>query len=297
MLSISKRLAFACAAVLVLAGCSGGTPLLSQSGGAGADKTWGSWNPLAEIIAVPGTEAALTGAQALAAAGCELIALDELNRPEPETLGALRLEDGAAGLQVRAVRRLPWVYAYLRYNAQAEHPERIDTERADAVSLALIERPGLIALCVAGLNGRTLDPRLPLATVHFAAGPGGMLAKRASITQDNRSKVTNLTAVNGGDGSATLQWSERHTGDYDLNGLVSVADVVRIGQYFNRTYTPADADYAQVEVVDGDNNFIVSIPDLVPIAMNFNSHILGYDVYRTPLSTPDEIPDVDDTGR
>ena len=169
--------------------------------------------------------------------------------------------------------------------------------RAQAISLVLEVEPGLLAIGVAATDGGTLDTRQPLAQLTFAAGAATVLRHAATITQDTRSAVRNLTAVGEGSDQATLQWSERHTGDYDLNGEVNIADLTPIGANFKKAFTAGDTDYAKLEVIDGDENGEINIADLTPIGGNFRSLISGYDVYRTPLTTPDEVPSVSDAGR
>lgn len=282
--------------MLALAGCSGASFSYS-AGQLNAGKSWQSWDPLAAPISVNDLDQALATSRGTTLGGYEVIALDELNRPALQVQNALRLEYRAGRLELWATRALPWVALYVKYDAQRQHPIAMNADRRNALSMALADEPGLVAIGVAGIHDAPLDPALPLAVLRFAPGRGTYLTKHASIGQDNRNKVKDLTAVNNGDGSATLQWSERHTGDYDLNGLVGLPDMVRIGQYFNQTYMEGDADWAQLEVVDGDNDGRIYLADLVPLSINFKSRIMGYNVYRTPLASPSEIPDVNDAGR
>ncbi len=293
--SVSRCLIL-CVLLLVLAGCSSAS--FTYSGGQlNTDKTWQSWDPLAAPIDVTGLDQALSRSGGTVLGGYEVLALDELNRPAVQVQQALELRQRDGQLELWATRALPWVALYVKYDAQREHPVSLNADRGGALSLALVAEPGLVAIGVVGIHETKLDPRLPLAVLRFAPGVGAALARQASISQDNRSKVKDLSAVNNGDGSATLQWSERHTGDYDLNGLVGLPDMVRIGQYFNRQFTVADADWAKLEVVDGDNDSRIYLADLVPLSINFKSRIMGYNVYRTPLTTPDEVPLVTETAR
>lgn len=283
-------------ALLLLTGC-GSAVLSYENGQLNSNKQWQSWDPLAAPISVPALSDALAASPGVAVNGRRVIALDGLNKPDLQVQQALVLRERAGRMEIWATRALPFAGLYVRYDPQREHPVQLDAARPRAISLALTPQPGLVAVGVTGIGGALLDTRLPLAVLSFAPGPGAVVAKQASITQDNRSKVNNLTAVNNGDGSATLQWSERHTGDYDCNGQVSLGDLTPLGINFGKIFTPADADWAQLEVIDGDNNGAIVLGDLVPIGINFGSRLMGYNVYRTPLSSAAEIPDVNDAPR
>jgi hypothetical protein len=285
-----------CVLLLAFAGCGSAT-FTYENGQSNSAKIWQSWDPLAEPITVAGLEQGLAHNSGTTLGGYQVIALDELNRPALQVQQALELRQVDGRLELWATRALPWVALYVKYDAQSEHPVELNADRRGALSLAAVEQPGLVAIGVVGIREQLLDPDLPLAMLRFAPGAGSALAKRASIGQDSRNKVKDLSAVNNGDGSATLQWSERNTGDYDLNGLVGIPDMVRIGQYFNRQFTPADTDWAQLEVVDGDNDSRIYLGDLVPLSINLGSRIMGYNVYRTPLTAPDEVPSVTDAAR
>ena len=117
------------------------------------------------------------------------------------------------------------------------------------------------------------------------------------ISQDSRSAVRNLTAVDNGAEGATLQWSERNTGDYDNNGQVNIADLTPIGQNFGMAYTTESEIFAVLEVIDGDENLVITIAELTPIGQNFGSFVTGYNVYRTELSEPSEVPLASEAGR
>jgi hypothetical protein len=62
-------------------------------------------------------------------------------------------------------------------------------------------------------------------------------------------------------------------------------------------YTTATSNYAQLEVCDADGNGEINPADITTIGKNFHARISGYDIYRTPLSTPSEQPDPAATAR
>ena len=106
-----------------------------------------------------------------------------------------------------------------------------------------------------------------------------------------------------------LSWSFRHPGDYDLNGVVDIADITPLGQYFNSTvqYTristreghatvPDDsvADPAlnrRLAQIDGDGNGLLNLADLTPIAANFGDRLDGYRVFRQGPQDKTFLPD------
>jgi hypothetical protein len=117
------------------------------------------------------------------------------------------------------------------------------------------------------------------------------------ITTNARAKVDDLSVTDNGDTSATLQWSERHPGDYDQNGEVNAADLTKIGQQFRKAVVVGSPDYARLEVIDGDSNGEINSADITVIGQNFRSFITGYNVYRTPLADANEVPLATDSGR
>lgn len=296
MPALHARHCIALLALLLLTGC-GSSVLSFENGQLNANKQWQSWDPLAAPIQVPQVAAALAQCPATTLNGRRVMALNELNQPDTKVQQALVLRDNAGQMEIWATQALPFAGLYVQYDPQREHPVQLDVERPQALSMAMQDKPGLIEIGVTALNGARLDSRRPLAVLRFAPGPGSAITKQVRITQEARSKVRDLTAVSNGDGSATLQWSERNTGDYDLNSIVAIGDLARVGQNYGRSFTTSDADWAQVEVVDGNEDSQIGIGDLVPMGINWGSQIMGYNVYRTPLTTPTEIPDVTETAR
>lgn len=83
-----------------------------------------------------------------------------------------------------------------------------------------------------------------------------------------------------------LKWRGRHIGDYNLDGLVTVADLTPLGFHFN---VAPDFDADGLPVNDGDNEWaaevdgnvdgLIAVSDLTPIGANYQSRHLGYRVY------------------
>jgi hypothetical protein len=281
-------------ALCLAASCSGTLPAGLQSDASPLRQA--SWDPLAPRVELAPLNQALDSARWLECDGFAVTALTARNQTDTAVLRQLRLRTGGSQLQLALAGPVPAAALYVRYDAARLSYSGAQWERQTAVQLALDVEPGLIAAGAVGLRGQPL-PAGALLRLSFAAGPAHPARATASITQDSRSKVANLTATGESPDSATLQWSERHTGDYDLNGEVNIADLTPIGFYFQSAFNTSHADYAKLEVVDGDNNGEINIADITPIGANFRSSISGYDIFRTQLNTPDEIPDPAETAR
>jgi len=107
-----------------------------------------------------------------------------------------------------------------------------------------------------------------------------------------------------GDGPLTptgieLTWTERLTGDYDMNGMVGVSDLTPIGQRWDSvvdyddpsshdgivywpTGDPVDGGSANWRLarVDGNDNGLIDVSDITPIAQHWEEKLSGYRVYR-----------------
>ena len=70
-----------------------------------------------------------------------------------------------------------------------------------------------------------------------------------------------------------LGWEYNHTGDYDQNGEVNVADLTPIGQHFGKV---AAAAWDAAVVADGDGNGEINISDVTPIGQNFGEKCAEY---------------------
>lgn len=75
-------------------------------------------------------------------------------------------------------------------------------------------------------------------------------------------------------GPAHLTWRYNNRGDYNLDGIVNVSDIVQLAMAFG-TSTP---DNPQYEFVDGNENGIVDIGDLTTLVMHFGNECTGYAV-------------------
>ncbi len=293
-----------CAAVAILllslSACGRDTALdLSATmPGPDAGRDASAWNPNAPTIEVPRIESVLAGANWRQLGDYSVLALDVNNRPDSAAQSALSLRVKGNSVEVISSRAASFTQVYLRYDASRQHPLSLDASRSDGLGLALKVEPGLLVFGATGLHGAKLDIRQPLARLSFAPGADMDAVRTVSkVNKDLNSRVNDLAATEA-EGDVTLNWHERCVGDYDLNGQVLVSDLAPIGIFFQKSTDPLEnPEFARAEVADGDGNGVIAIQDLTPIGFNFQSRIDGYNVYRTELSSPDEVPDVADSAR
>ncbi|MCB1221245.1 MAG: hypothetical protein H7A35_02605 [Planctomycetales bacterium] len=82
-----------------------------------------------------------------------------------------------------------------------------------------------------------------------------------------------------GSGPWRLSWTYRNSGDYDLNGSVTISDLTPVGKHFGRRQS--DPLWFAAMHADGDGNGEVNISDVTVIGQNFGGSITGYAVYGT----------------
>jgi len=104
--------------------------------------------------------------------------------------------------------------------------------------------------------------------------------KFASTPPGDTSRVTDLDLVDNWDGSYSLVWHYRNHGDYDQDGVVSIADITPIAMHFGETVPPEGED-TLIAVVDGSGNGTVDIADVTPIAQGFLNEVAGYRIEGT----------------
>lgn len=102
---------------------------------------------------------------------------------------------------------------------------------------------------------------------------GSAAGKRVSTPPTGAGSQSVLSWI---DASSTLYWLHYHAGDYDQNGEVNAADMVRVAAHFGED--PGNPNWQ--DVVDGDGNELISIADLTPIGINFRTDSAAYAVYQ-----------------
>jgi hypothetical protein len=92
-----------------------------------------------------------------------------------------------------------------------------------------------------------------------------------------------------------LEWTEKNTGDYNVDGKVTIQDITPIGMFFSLDASSSSWNTAQV--ADGNGDGVINIADLAPIGMNYRSEIAGYNIKHAVAGTPVPIPVVAQVNR
>jgi hypothetical protein len=83
-----------------------------------------------------------------------------------------------------------------------------------------------------------------------------------------------------------VYWYYSLKGDCDQNGVVTIGDLSRLGNYLGSTVTAADQDKA-IAAADCDGNGEVNINDLSAMGPNLNKQLVRYRVWVRPDYAPD----------
>jgi uncharacterized delta-60 repeat protein len=87
--------------------------------------------------------------------------------------------------------------------------------------------------------------------------------------------VPDFAITDTGGGTADLTWHYYNIGDYNQDGVVSVADITPLAMHFGEGWSIGQEN-TQTAVVDGSGNGTVDISDVTPIAMNFGVLAASY---------------------
>jgi hypothetical protein len=175
----------------------------------------------------------------------------------------------------------------LNYPSDKCHAESVEFSEllggaGDTISLGITDRAGIVPAGIvkihpdtaAGVNGAG-----EIARISFA--PGAAVNKAvSSAPMGDGNKPNDLTIIETGTpGTYQLTWHERHVGDYDNNGEVSISDITPIAMHYGHSNAdPAD------ELIAGDG--VVGVPNITGIAMNLGTSLAGYNVYAAGDSNP-----------
>jgi hypothetical protein len=108
--------------------------------------------------------------------------------------------------------------------------------------------------------------------------------------------VPDAALTDAGGGTFNVTWHYYNVGDYNQDGVVSIADITSLAMHYGQTWSkavPADVN-TLAAVVDGSNNEKVDIADVTPIAMNFGVRCDGYTIEQSDLQggTYTEVGDI-----
>ena len=193
-------------------------------------------------------------------------------------------DDIRVNVDVENAQGLKALYFNLGYDAEQYKPLRgLPTENMggnDVISLQYLRdrgnvqygqvltnfdwRPGFTGSGTVATFSFRKEPALEIRTVSIAP---------------NDDSAPNLTF----DGTDTLNWHYENIGDYNQDGLVGIADLTPLGQFFGQSTAPDPFPYeSNLSAIDGDLNGNLNISDITPIGQNFGrSAAGGWNVYQS----------------
>jgi len=102
----------------------------------------------------------------------------------------------------------------------------------------------------------------------------GSAAPAIAVPQGAAGSVTDLRLETDGDDTASLDWSYVNLGDYNLDGLVSAADLTPVGIYFEcNTESP---NWLEASRADGNGDGYIGLADVTVIGQNYQHRVDGY---------------------
>ncbi len=217
---------------------------------------------------------------------------------------AVRLQVSRAGgeVKVTAVLREDGLPLGADFYAELAYPKGMQSinfvpgpafgDSSSYISLALLDRNPL-PIGISLITQRRAEKVRAGELFTVRLKPGSISTRSASGPPRGSYNVLRLEdfiiQVNGQ--YVTFQWKEKNRGDYNRDGVVTIADITPIAMHFG--ITPAqNADIADLVDASGDGK--VGVDDVTPIAMNFNGAIEGYRIWRSNLAAGDYLPNVDE---
>jgi hypothetical protein len=82
-----------------------------------------------------------------------------------------------------------------------------------------------------------------------------------------------------------LTWTYANAGDYNLDGIVGVADITPLAAHFGASTTDGVGDDALEAWLDGNHNGVIDIGDITPLAMGFGSEVSIYSIESSDTLT------------
>jgi uncharacterized protein YfaP (DUF2135 family) len=197
---------------------------------------------------------------------------------------SLAVEGNTVRVNAQNLEGLERSYFRIVYPASSMSP-------LEAKAVGLISPDSTVSLCYTGNEGEvilgfaTIDGKQAvtgsgtLFEVTFANSPFDASKAVLAAPTGSQNRVTDLAVQPVDNTSYSLTWTERNTGDYNVDGDVNVADVTPIAANFGKRVNDGVNDVREIPV-DGDGDHTVGITDVTPLAMNYGNHLDGYIVYR-----------------
>jgi len=89
-----------------------------------------------------------------------------------------------------------------------------------------------------------------------------------------------ISILDNGDGSFTVAFTYTNQGDYNLDGIVDVSDLLPIAEnLFRQADTEEGFSDKRLAVIDGNQDRVIDVADVWPIAKNIFNQVLGYIVF------------------
>ncbi len=161
----------------------------------------------------------------------------------------------------------------------------------EAKAAGLVSPDSTVSLCYTGKEGEVILGFSTIAGKQLVTGSGTLFEVTftgrpfdaskvgAAAPRGSQNRVTDLNIQPVSETSYSLTWTERNTGDYNVDGDVNIADITPIASNFGKRVNDGVNDIRE-RPVDGDGDNNIGIGDITPLAMNYSNHLDGYIVYR-----------------
>lgn len=251
---ITSLLALLFTGSLLAAGCSKGTVSDRANSGAAGDSQ-------VKLVALAGTDAAV------------LDALDVAVKPAP---GGFNVTVTAKP-EMQALREL---YFRLEFDGDALYSNdiKVDALNAEAgiIGLAVEGEPGKLDFGLLATPEAKIPAVSPGALLLSCQLIKGGTERELSGIDSDIYKAQNLGLTQSAGGQWVLAWDYTNPGDTNQDGMVGVQDLSPIGQYFGQSVENSWEDPKRN--VDCDRNGVISMGDVVRIGQNYSNRVYAYKV-------------------
>ncbi len=110
------------------------------------------------------------------------------------------------------------------------------------------------------------------------------------VPSGNENAINDLS-LSGGN-PISISWSYKNRGDYNQDGVVSIADVAPLTQHFFEAKVDGQWEHAVDEAIDGNGDDSIDIRDVATIASGFFSRVAGYIVLGANENAPEAFTEV-----
>jgi len=192
-------------------------------------------------------------------------------------------------LEARGMAGTKALYAAVSYEPQRQH--FTGSERASGLAddrlLLVVDRPerGVVevGMVLANFTERSgLDGDAALCNLRFASGAASGIKHALEAPGGPYNHILTLTGELNADDQPVLNWKERHAGDGDNNGLVTINDFTQIGQQFGKKPDPVAAADDQARDADYNNDGEVAVTDITVIGQQLDVRLSGYAILTGP---------------